>query len=183
MLIESLDDSDVLILKPKIFEDERGYFTEVFSEPRLSEAKIFFRSVQENQSFSVLQGTVRGLHFQREPFVQAKIVRVIKGRILDVAVDLRRSSPNYRKCYSIELTAHGFEQVYVPGGFAHGFCTLDPETIVAYHVDRPYSADCDAAILWNDASLEVPWPPFAGAAISAKDAAAPRLSDIPPPFA
>lgn len=182
MIAKDLEIAEVKFLKPTRFSDERGYFSEVFNFYNLEKIGIQFRPAQENQSMSKVTGTVRGLHFQRHPFAQTKLLRVLKGRIFDVAVDIRFGSPTFGRWVGEELTAAGGEQLFIPAGFAHGFCTLEPDTEVAYLVDARYDAASDGAILWNDPALAIQWPPFAGAALSAKDASAPRLADIDAPF-
>jgi dTDP-4-dehydrorhamnose 3,5-epimerase len=182
MLIEPMKIPDVKRLVPRKFGDDRGHFVEVFNQKVCLSAGIDFQPVQENQSLSRFAGTVRGLHFQREPAVQAKLVRVLRGRIFDVAVDIRLGSPTFMQWVSMEMSAEGGDQIFIPGGFAHGFCTLEPDTEIAYLVDDYYSPECDGAILWSDPALAIGWPDVAGAVLSAKDAVAPKLADIAPPF-
>jgi dTDP-4-dehydrorhamnose 3,5-epimerase len=182
MLIETTEIPEVKLIKPKKFTDNRGHFVETFNKKFLNLAGIEFNPAQENQSFSTTNGTIRGLHFQRAPYVQAKLVRVLRGRIIDVAVDIRERSPTYRQWVSAELSAADGEMLFIPGGFAHGFCTLEDNTEVAYLVDNHYSAESDGCILWNDATLGIKWPDHAGAAISDKDRHAQKLEDISPPF-
>lgn len=182
MLIETTAIAGVKRIVPQKFGDERGHFIEVFNMKKFEETGFDFQPVQENQSLSKTTGTVRGLHFQRAPHVQAKLVRVLRGSIFDVAVDIRRGSPTFGKWVSAKLTSSGGEQIFIPGGFAHGFCTLEPDTEIAYLVDGYYSAECDSGILWNDPALGIEWPDFAGAVLSGKDEKAPKLADIPSPF-
>ena len=140
--------------------------------------------VQDNHSLSRLPGTIRGLHFQAPPNAQAKLVRVLRGAILDVAIDLRRGSGHFGKHVAVELRAGDGRQFYVPAGFAHGFCTLEPDTEVAYKVDAFYAPASDRSIAWNDPDLALPWPFDPGAVyLSDKDRAAPRLRDLDPGFA
>ena len=155
----------VLLLKPRRFVDARGYFIEVYTERVFHEAGITAAFVQDNQSYSLRQGTVRGLHFQLPPLAQAKLVRVIRGSVYDVAVDLRVGSPTYGEWMAERLSADGGEQIYVPPGFAHGFCTLEAETEIAYKVDSYYAPACDSGIIWNDPTLNIPWPVAPDAAI------------------
>ncbi|GEP12329.1 dTDP-4-dehydrorhamnose 3,5-epimerase [Methylobacterium gnaphalii] len=163
--------------------DNRGWFSEVYRADRLAQAGIANLFVQDNQSFSAPAGTLRGLHFQTPPAAQAKLVRVLAGAILDVAVDIRRSSPTFGKYVAVRLDAEGGEQLFVPHGFAHGFCTLEPNTMVAYKVDAYYSPAHDRAIAWNDPEIGISWPVGeAEASLSAKDRAAPRLADAPELF-
>jgi dTDP-4-dehydrorhamnose 3,5-epimerase len=176
MQIEPTALPDVKLVQPRRFGDERGYFVEVFNKKIADGAGLNFQPMQENQSFSRAPGTVRGLHYQRTPFVQAKIVRVLRGRIIDVAVDIRVESPSFGRWVSVELSADKGEQLYVPGGFAHGFCTLEPDTEIAYLVDNLYSPECDGVILWNDPAIGIRWPAPAGSVLSEKDRGAPTLA-------
>jgi dTDP-4-dehydrorhamnose 3,5-epimerase len=174
--------ADVLILTPRRIRDGRGFFCEVYSEERFAEAGIRTRFVQDNLSVSAQAGTVRGLHFQAPPFAQDKLVRVGRGRVLDVAVDIRRSSPTYGRYVSIELSAEG-RQLFVPAGFAHGFCTLEPDTEVLYKVSAPYAATHDRGLAWNDPALGIPWPVTADEAIlSDRDRHHPLLAALDSPF-
>lgn len=173
----------VLVLKPRRFTDERGFFAESYVERLFHEVGVAAKFVQDNQSFSIRQGTIRGLHFQLPPATQAKLVRVSRGSIYDVAVDLRRSSPTYGQWISERLSAEGGEQVYVPRGFAHGFCTLERETEVIYKVDSYYAPVHDSGIIWNDPTLNIPWPVAPEAAIiSTKDGKLGTFSDFVSPF-
>ncbi|WP_336492336.1 dTDP-4-dehydrorhamnose 3,5-epimerase [Methylobacterium nigriterrae] len=168
---------------PRRFGDERGWFSETFRADILAQAGIGNAFVQDNQSFSAPAGTVRGLHFQVAPMAQAKLVRVLAGSILDVAVDLRRGSPTFGRHVAVRLDAQGGEQLFVPPGFAHGFCTLEPDTMVAYKVDAYYSPEHDRSLLWNDPEIGIAWPVDADSAIlSGKDQAAPRLAALPDQF-
>ncbi|MDR7038114.1 dTDP-4-dehydrorhamnose 3,5-epimerase [Methylobacterium sp. BE186] len=170
-------------LLPQRFGDARGWFSETYRADRLSQHGLDIAFVQDNQSFSAPQGTVRGLHFQIPPAPQAKLVRVLAGAILDVAVDLRRASPTYGRHVAVRLDAETGEQLLIPHGFAHGFCTLTPDAMVAYKVDAYYSPEHDRALLWNDPDLAIAWPVTPQTAIlSDKDRAAPRLADLPPLF-
>ncbi|KQP07844.1 dTDP-4-dehydrorhamnose 3,5-epimerase [Methylobacterium sp. Leaf99] len=169
---------------PKRFGDERGWFSETYRADVLAAGGIDDVFIQDNQSFSAPQGTVRGLHFQRRPMAQAKLIRVLSGAILDVAVDLRRESPTYGRHVAVRLDAQNSEQLYVPIGFGHGFCTLVPDTMVAYKVAGGiYSPEHDGGLLWNDPDLGIDWPVGeADAHLSAKDRIAPRLAELPPLF-
>jgi dTDP-4-dehydrorhamnose 3,5-epimerase len=166
---------DVKLLSPHRWEDSRGYFVETFNQSLLSGSGIDFAPVQENQSFSRQLGTVRGLHFQIEPFAQSKLIRVLRGRIFDVAVDIRSSSPTFGAWIGVELSAGVGDQLFIPAGFAHGFCTLEPDTEIAYLVDAHYSAQHDRTLAWNDPDIAIDWPPSAGTMVSDKDAGAPLL--------
>lgn len=159
--------------------DARGWFSETFRADLLAASGIANGFVQDNQSFSVPKGTIRGLHFQLRPVAQAKLVRVLAGSILDVAVDLRRGSPTFGRHVAVRLDAAQGEQLFVPAGFAHGFCTLEPDTMIAYKVDAYYSREHDRAIAWDDPDLAIDWPVTpAEAQLSDKDRAAPRLADM-----
>ncbi|HML12198.1 MAG TPA: dTDP-4-dehydrorhamnose 3,5-epimerase [Xanthobacteraceae bacterium] len=168
-----------LISAPR-FCDQRGYFAETYVRRDFAAAGIPHEFVQDNESLSSAPGTVRGMHFQIPPFAQAKLVRVLTGRIFDACVDLRRSSPRYGRHATLELAADSGDQLFVPAGFAHGFCTLEPDTTVLYKVDTIYSAEHERGIAWSDPVLAIPWPVGAEAAVlSAKDAALPPLRDMP----
>jgi dTDP-4-dehydrorhamnose 3,5-epimerase len=177
MKIEATALPDVKTILPKRFGDERGWFMETFNSQVFMAAGIEFNPVQENHSLSRTAGTVRGLHFQRAPFAQAKLVRVLKGAIFDVAVDIRPLSPDFGRWVGVELSDEAGRELYIPAGFAHGFCTLVPECEIAYLVDNPYSPDCDGAVLWNDPAIGIAWPTVAGAVLSDKDAKASHLAE------
>ena len=169
---------DVRLLKPRRFGDSRGWFAETWSRRSLDVAFC-----QDNMSRSAEVGTVRGLHFQKPPHAQAKLVMVLKGRILDVAVDIRKSSPTFGRHVAVELSATEGNQLFVPQGFAHGFCTLEPDTMVQYKVDAFYAPDADAGIYWADEALGITWPVATDKAhLSPKDAVLPRLGAIVSPF-
>ena len=168
----------VRIVTPKRFEDARGWFSETYNVARFAAMGIDTAFCQDNLSFSARGLTLRGIHFQRAPYGQAKLIRCVKGRIFDVAVDLRRASPTYGQSVSAVLTAHGGEQLYVPVGFGHGFLTLVPDCEVQYKVDSHYAPDAEGGIAWDDPTLAISWPldgerPL----LSAKDAVLPQLAD------
>src|ERR1044071_2488336 len=150
--------AEVKEIRPVRHHDPRGFFSEIFRESVLREHGIDVPFVQENHSLSVERGVVRGLHFQAPPAGQAKLVRVAAGSILDVAVDIRRGSPTYGRHVAVVLSAAEGNQLFVPEGFAHGFCTLEPNTEVVYKVSRYYSAAHDAGMMWNDPALGIAWP-------------------------
>jgi dTDP-4-dehydrorhamnose 3,5-epimerase len=178
--IRPLTHPDLKLIRAPRFSDPRGYFAETYVRRDFVAAGIAHEFVQDNESLSQARGTVRGMHFQIPPFAQAKLIRVLAGRILDVCVDLRRSSPRYGQHVSVELSAETGEQLFVPAGFAHGFCTLEPNTTVLYKVDAVYSAAHERGIIWSDPALAIPWPVSPDAAIlSAKDAVLPLLRDLP----
>ncbi len=183
MEIQRLDIPDVLIIKPKKFGDHRGFFSETYKKKVLVDAGVDVEFVQDNHSFSATKGTVRGLHFQTDPFAQGKLVRVVRGAILDVAVDIRRGSPTYGKHVSAVISAGEWNQIYLPVGFAHGLCTLEPDTEVLYKVTAPYSPENDRGLLWNDPALGIEWPLAEGEAVlSDKDRVHPTLADLPEYF-
>jgi len=174
---------DVKLITPKFFRDDRGYFVETYRADRLTAAGVDIAFVQDNQSLSVPVGTIRGLHFQTPPRAQDKLVRCIRGAILDVAVDIRRGSPTYGQHVAVRLSAEDGRQLLVPKGFAHGFCTLEPNTEVVYKVSDYYAPECDRGLAWDDPALGIAWPVAAGAAVlSPKDRTHPRLADLPPAF-
>jgi len=174
----------VVCIIPRRFEDARGWFSETWQRDRFAAAGIDADFVQDNQSYSRPAGTLRGIHFQTPPHAQAKLVRCLKGRIWDVAVDLRAGSPTYGQWVAAELTAAKGEQLSIPAGFGHGFLTLEPDTEVSYKVDDFYAPDCDAGIAWNDPDLAIPWPlPGAAPQLSDKDARLPAFKDFISPFA
>ncbi|MBB4041500.1 dTDP-4-dehydrorhamnose 3,5-epimerase [Microvirga flocculans] len=181
--VESTELSDVKIIRTKLFVDARGHFMETYNREAFAAAGIRDEFVQDNTSLSTAVGTIRGLHFQSAPFAQAKLVRVVRGRILDVAVDLRRSSPTYGQHVAVELTAENRLQLFIPVGFAHGFCTLEPNTEVAYKVTAHYSAAHDHGVAWNDQTLRIDWPVDPQRAIlSDKDTRYPSLVELPDYF-
>jgi dTDP-4-dehydrorhamnose 3,5-epimerase len=157
------------LLTPRVFADERGHFFESWSESRFSEEVGDVRWVQDNESMSV-RGTLRGLHFQKEPHAQAKLVRVVVGRVWDVAVDIRPGSATFGKWEAVELSAENKHQLYIPKGFAHGFLVLSDHAIFQYKVDAPWNRESEACIRWNDPSLAIDWPlPESELIISEKD--------------
>jgi dTDP-4-dehydrorhamnose 3,5-epimerase len=181
MDIERLEIPEVLLLRPKRFADERGFFVETYQRRRLAEAGVDVEFVQDNLSHSAAAGTLRGLHYQRPPHAQAKLVSVVAGRILDVAVDVRRGSPTYGRHVKVELSADDGAQLYVPVGFLHGFVTLEPATRVTYKVSDYYAADCDGAVRWDDPDLGIDWGP-SPFKLSPKDAEAPAFASFESPF-
>ena len=173
---------DVVVIEPRVFGDSRGYFFESFSEREFKEKVADVDFVQDNESKSCY-GVVRGLHFQAPPHAQAKLVRVVKGRALDVAVDLRKDSPTYGKHVSIELSEDNHRQVFIPRGFAHGFAVLSDEVIFQYKCDAYYAPESEGAIAWDDADLGIDWGlPLEDVILSQKDHDNPGLSDLVSPF-
>ena len=176
--VVALSIPDVKSIVASRHADARGFISETFSRRDLAATGIEFDGVQDNRSVSLLKGTVRGLHFQLPLFTQAKLVRVSRGSIFDVAVDLRRGSPTYGRHVSLVLNAEDGGQMFVPKGFAHGFCTLEPDTEVLYKVDNYYSKQHEAGIRWNDPALAIRWPVSATEAlVSDRDGALPLLKD------
>lgn len=148
----------VFVLKPRFFPDARGYFVETYSARAARQVGLTATFVQDNQSLSLKRGTVRALHFQVPPKPQAKLVRVVRGSIYDVAVDLRTGSPTYGRWEAVTLTAQGGEQLFIPRGCAHGLCTLEANTEVAYKVDEYYEPECEQGLAWDDPMLGISWP-------------------------
>jgi dTDP-4-dehydrorhamnose 3,5-epimerase len=174
----------VKIITPKKFGDHRGFFSETWNRAAFAEAGLDLDFVQDNQSLSASVGTLRGLHFQSAPFAQDKLVRVTKGRILDVAVDLRASSPTFGHHVAVELSAENWRQLLVPIGFAHGFVTLEPDTEVLYKVTGPYGPKNDHGVAFDDPALGIDWRlPHGELVLSDKDRKHPRLADLPRYFA
>ncbi|MBR6906717.1 MAG: dTDP-4-dehydrorhamnose 3,5-epimerase [Selenomonadaceae bacterium] len=167
---------DVYVLEPQVFGDARGWFMESWSLRKMEEAGIHVDFVQDNQSFSATKGTLRGLHYQLNPMCQAKLLRCTKGSILDVAVDIRKGSPQYAQWTAVELSAENKKQLFIPRGFAHGFLTLTDDVEVQYKADNYYAPECDGNIHWNDPEIGVKWP-FDPVILSEKDEKAPLLSE------
>ena len=182
MEVIKTDIEGVVILEPRIFKDARGYFFESFSAKEFQEKVCQTTFVQDNESFSSY-GVVRGLHFQKPPYTQSKLVRVIKGAVLDVAVDLRKGSPTYGKHVAVELTGENHRQLFIPQGFAHGFSVLSDEVLFQYKCDNFYAPQADAGIQLLDESLGIDWRiPIAEAILSEKDLKQPLLKDATPDF-
>jgi dTDP-4-dehydrorhamnose 3,5-epimerase len=170
--------SEVLVFVPRSFEDFRGLFSETYKKSAYFEAGVGVDFLQDNRSVSLHVNTIRGLHLQTPPFAQAKLVSVQHGRVYDIAVDLRRSSPTFLQHVGVELTAERGEQLFIPAGFAHGFCTLEPNTVVTYKVDQYYAPANEAGFHWQTPELAIDWPcrPEEGH-LSAKDAVLPDRID------
>ena len=174
--------SDVIIIEPTVFGDNRGYFLESFNLEKFQENVFPIKFVQDNESKSS-KGVLRGLHFQKPPFEQAKLVRVVEGKVLDVAVDIRKNSKTYGKHVSVLLSGENKRQLFVPKGFAHGFAVLSDTATFAYKVDNTYAPEFDAGIRWNDKQLNIQWGlEDSMIKVSAKDAELPFLSEFESPF-
>ena len=168
---------------PRKIGDERGYFAEVFREDGFSGHAPGIEFVQDNQSLSVRPGTIRGIHFQSHPHAQGKLVRCTAGSVLDVAVDLRRDSPTYGRSVSAVLTAEAVNQLWIPVGFGHAFCTLEPNSVIAYRVTDYYSPADDKGVAWDDPDIGIDWPDVADPdTLSPKDRVQPALADLPQYF-
>lgn len=173
----------VTVIVPKRFADSRGFFSETWNRKSLAEAGIETEFVQDNHSLSHPVGTVRGLHYQSPPHAQAKLVRCGRGRIFDVAVDIRRGSSTYGQWFGIELSAENGKQLLVPAGYLHGFMTLEPDSEVYYKCSDYYAPECDGAVRWDDPDIGIDWPDTGGQVVlSEKDAAAPSFADFHTPF-
>jgi dTDP-4-dehydrorhamnose 3,5-epimerase len=183
MLIEPLAIPDVKRLVPRVFRDPRGAFAESYNRRMLEAAGLAVTFVQDNQSVSHEAGVVRGLHFQKDPHAQGKLIRVIRGSIFDVAVDIRQGSPTYGQHVTQVLSAENWKQLWVPVGFAHGYCTLEPNTEVLYKVTDYYAPECEFGLAWDDPDLGISWPVDGGQAIlSDKDRGLPKLAELGPVF-
>lgn len=167
----------VCIIEPRVFGDNRGWFTETYSKRDLESNGISVDFVQDNMSYSAKKGVIRGLHFQKEPMCQAKLVSCLKGKILDVAVDLRRASPTYKQWISVELSEENKKQIFIPHGFAHGFVTLTDDVIIAYKCDNFYAPDHEGGIRFDDPDIGVDWG-IDDPILSEKDRNSPYLKDI-----
>ncbi len=179
-VVESTDIPEVKKVLPKRFGDERGYFSEVYN------AKVFESEIapgvafsQDNESLSSATGTIRGLHFQAGLYAQGKLVRVLAGSLLDVAVDLRQSSPTFGQSIAVTLSAAAGDQLWIPAGFAHGFCTLEPNTVIGYKASGFYDPESDRTLAWDDPDLSINWPEVADSeTLSAKDAVGLKLAEL-----
>ena len=178
--LDQRDPAGPVVLEPRRFSDERGYFEETWNRRQLRDVGIDVDFVQDNCSMSVAPGTLRGLHFQAPPHAQDKLVRCARGKILDVAVDIRRGSPTYGRWMAVELTPENGRQLFIPKGFLHGFVTLSPRTEVQYKCSDHYAPACDGSVRWD--SLDIPWPLEGAPILSAKDADAPAFTEFQSPF-
>lgn len=177
--VRALGLEGVYEIRPPKFEDDRGFFSETWNAGKLAQAGIPVDFVQDNHSLSRPRGVMRGLHFQTPPFAQEKLVRVLRGSVSDVAVDIRKGSPTFGRWVAVTLSDKAWNQILVPKGFAHGFVTLEPDTEVAYKVSAPYSQSHDRTLRFDDPALAIEWPvPADQMILSAKDASAPFLADV-----
>lgn len=176
MIVTKTEIDGLVVIDPDCFGDHRGWFMETYNEAKMKENGLDVVFVQDNHSKSLVKGTLRGLHFQNNPMAQTKLVRCTKGVILDVAVDLRKNSPTYKKWFSIELTEENKKQLFIPQGFAHGFLTLSDDVEVQYKVDNLYSKEHDRGIRYNDPEIGVDWGDIAPV-LSEKDTTSPMLKD------
>ncbi len=175
--------ADVLLITPRRFGDERGWFSETYSAAALAEAGFMRRFVQDNHAMSARRGVVRGLHFQAPPWAQDKLLRVARGAVLDVAVDIRRGSSTFGRAVAVELSEENGRQLLVPRGFAHGYLTLTERADVLYKVTDAYAPEAEGGLLWSDPALEIDWPVAPGeVTVNARDAAWPSLAALQSPF-
>lgn len=186
MQIEWLDIHGLALIKLKVLRDERGWFAEVWNAREWTQIGIDAHFCQENHSYSRQSGTLRGLHFQRSPKAQAKLIRCTAGRIFDVAVDIRAGSPTFGQWHGVFLSALKSNQFFIPPGFLHGFLTLEPDSEVQYKVDAYYSPESDVTVAWDDPDIGIEWPLSEARVgepiLSSKDASAPRMAEIDTPF-
>ncbi|WP_414052811.1 dTDP-4-dehydrorhamnose 3,5-epimerase [Macrococcus animalis] len=178
MKIIGTEIEEVKVIQPKVFGDNRGWFTEIYNLEKFQSDGINNQFVQDNHSFSAEIGTLRGLHFQDNPSAQAKLVRCTKGKIFDVAVDIRKGSPTYGKWVGVELTSENKQQLFIPRGFAHGFVTLTSDVEVQYKVDNLYDPSSDRSIIWNDELINIKWPIDIEPILSEKDKNAKKLDEV-----
>jgi dTDP-4-dehydrorhamnose 3,5-epimerase len=169
--------SGAFVIEPKIFKDQRGFFTETYNRRVFENYGFEIDFVQDNHSFSKDKGVLRGFHFQKHPFAQTKLVRTIRGKVYDVIVDLRKSSSTFGKWIGVELSEENMKMLLVPKGFAHAFCTLEPDSVVHYKVDYFYNPQSESGIIWNDPELDINWP-FKDILLSDKDKLLPLMKEI-----
>ena len=167
----------VYIVEPQVFGDQRGYFMETYNKKAFEDIGITTEFVQDNQSYSAQKGILRGIHFQNAPYAQAKLVRVTRGAVMDVAVDLRKGSPTYKQWVAVELSAENKRMLFIPRGFGHGFKTLTDDVEFCYKVDHLYSKECDRGIRFNDPEIGVEWGEVTEHLLSQKDTTSPMLKD------
>lgn len=178
----TFDIAGPVLITTKRFEDQRGFFSEVYNAAEFAAAGIAVSFVQDNHSLSADRGTVRGLHFQAPPRAQDKLIRVARGRIYDVIVDIRKGSASYGRHIGVELSAENWNQIFVPKAFAHGYCTLEDKSEVLYKTSDLWAPELERGLRWNDPDLAIAWPDFAGAAVSSKDQQLPLFAAFDSPF-
>ena len=178
MIITPTKIPDILVVESKKYGDERGFFSEVYKQSVFTEYGFNEVFIQDNHAYSAEPGVLRGLHYQSPPFAQDKLVRVVRGSIFDVAVDIREGSPTFGQWVGVELSAKNWKQLLVPKGFAHGYLTLEPDTEVLYKVTNGYAPECDKGVLWGDPSIAIEWPLEGSPILSAKDEIQPLLADM-----
>ena len=179
-LVQTTELDGVLLIVPVRHTDARGFFSETYNRAAFREIGVNSDFIQDNHSLSRVPGTVRGLHFQIPPCAQAKLVRVLRGAICDVAVDIRRTSPTFGRNFATTLSAENGAQLFIPAGFAHGYCTLEPDTEVSYKVDAPFSRDHERGLRWNDPALGIDWPMLeSDATVLERDRLQPILDALP----
>ncbi|KKQ45577.1 MAG: putative dTDP-4-dehydrorhamnose 3,5-epimerase [Candidatus Moranbacteria bacterium GW2011_GWC2_37_8] len=182
MEIKKTSLQDAYLMTPKVFQDERGFFTETYSKKKLEDAGVIAEEwVQDNHSMSAVKGVLRGLHFQNAPYTQAKLVRVTKGSVYDVIVDLRKDSPTFGKWEGFTLTDKNFQMLFVPRGFAHGFMTLEDNTEFQYKCDNYYAPESEGGLMWNDSEFGIDWP-IENPILSDKDQKHPSFNEFNSPF-
>lgn len=183
MEIRRLEIPGPVVVVPRKFQDDRGFLSETYVHEWFCTNVAQINFVQENHSYSVDAGTIRGIHFQTPPYAQAKLVRVVRGAVWDVAVDLRKGSPSYGRHVAVELSAANWQQLWIPVGFGHAFCTLEPNSEVVYKISSRYQPDSERGVIWDDPDLAIDWPVESRAAVlSARDQRLPRLGDLPDVF-
>jgi len=183
MQVQSFDIPDVKLITPRHIGDERGFFAETFRADLFAQHCCEVSFVQDNESLSAKPGTIRGLHFQSNPHAQGKLVRCTSGALFDVSVDIRQGSPTFGQWIGETLTPENGNQLWIPAGFAHGFCSLKPDTVICYKVTEYYNAECDKGLAWDDPAIAIAWPELADVdTLSAKDRKQPLLSELPAYF-
>ena len=168
---------EVLIIEPEVIYDNRGFFMEVYRKSEFEQLGISTGFVQDNHSFTAAKGTIRGMHFQKNPMAQCKLIRVVRGEILSVVVDIRRGSSTFGRWISVSMSAENKKQLFVPGGFANGYCSLSDETDVCYRVDNYYAPEYDRAFRWDDPAVGIEWP-VSDPILSERDRSAPLLAEV-----
>jgi len=177
MMITATPLEDAYVIEPRVFKDSRGFFCETHNKRTFEQNGLRYDFIQDNHSYSKETGVLRGLHFQKPPHAQSKLVRVVRGKVYDVIVDLRKSSSTYCKSFGLELSEENMKMLLVPKGFAHAYCTLEPDSIVLYKVDEFYSPASESGIIWNDPDLGIRWP-LSEVLLSDKDSRLPMMREL-----